>query len=171
MFKILGLMSLFFASGMIGIYKGMGLRDRIVLLEDYKKMILALRSRINYYREPLPLAFQRLSKTADSRAFKVLNSCIDELNKKDGEISQIWAEKVKESYEKTTLKQEDIKTLQFAGQFLGQTDFENQLQQFQYLDEKLDEILLDAKSDYKSRGTLYSKTGFFIGTILVILLL
>ena len=52
MLKTLGLMLLIAAFGIIGKLKSDELKQRIMLLEDYKKMILETKSRINYFRQP-----------------------------------------------------------------------------------------------------------------------
>ena len=55
--KIIGIIGLITASGLAGIMKAYRLKRRIYLLEDYMKMIMDLKSRINYMKEPLPDIF------------------------------------------------------------------------------------------------------------------
>ena len=68
MLKIIGIIGLITASGLAGIMKAYRLKRRIYLLEDYMKMIMDLKSRINYMKEPLPDIFRRVEKTDDSKA-------------------------------------------------------------------------------------------------------
>ena len=55
--------------------------------------------------------------------------------------------------------------------FLGQTDYENHLDSFAYLEEKLHMQMLQAAEEYRKRGLCNSKLGFFIGAAGAILLM
>ena len=67
--KIIGIIGLITASGLAGIMKAYRLKRRIYLLEDYMKMIMDLKSRINYMKEPLLISFEGLKKQTIPRQF------------------------------------------------------------------------------------------------------
>lgn len=171
MFKAVGLLGLVFAAGLLGIMKSSELKERIHLLEDYYKMILDLKGQINYFREPLINIFRKTEKNQISKAFIFLGRCRDGLEEKVGEIGHIWAENANEIYKGTALNAEDMEIIRYTGSFIGQTDYENQLQQFQYIEEKLAAQIEDARSIYKQKGPMYQRIGFFIGGIAAIVFL
>ena len=57
MLKLAGLLGLTAALGLIGVLKAEDLKRRQRLLEEYLKMLLSLKSKINYFREPLSELF------------------------------------------------------------------------------------------------------------------
>ena len=86
MLKILGLLGIVAACGMAGILKTKDLKRRVILLEDYLRMIIEIKGQINYFREPLPDIFDKLRKNGDSKAFSLLNGLRDEIGEKGGDM-------------------------------------------------------------------------------------
>ena len=167
MLRLLGLVGLVAAMGLAGILKAAELKDRILLLEDFYKMVLELKSQMQYFREPLLRMFERTGQKGDTRAHKLLMGCLAALHQGDGseEIGQIWEEAVKGTYRGTPLTDDDKTLLLHLGTFIGQTDYENQRMQFAYLEERLTEQMEEAREIYKKKGPMYRRIGFFIGAI------
>lgn len=168
MFKIAGLVGLTLCTGLTGLLYSMKLRERIILLEDYMEMILSIKSSINYMREPLIMINQRGSKSG-SKAFELFDKVRHDIHEKNAEMSQIWAQNAFQIYEGTPLEKEDIDIICYTGTFLGQTDFENQLARFQYLENRLSERIETAKENYACMGPLYRKLGFFSGGLIALI--
>ena len=169
--KIIGIIGLITASGLAGIMKAYRLKRRIYLLEDYMKMIMDLKSRINYMKEPLPDIFRRVEKTDDSKAIYLLSDISSQISKKNLGIAGIWPQSVKQVYRDEPLSHDDLEIFKYPGRFLGQTDYENHLDSFAYLEEKLHMQMLQAAEEYRKKGPMYSKLGFFIGAAGAILLM
>ena len=169
MFKAVGLLGLVIASGLIGIMKSKDLKRRASLLEDYLQMIIEIKGQINYFREPLPDIFGKLNKIGDSKAFSILDELRIDLEEKGGEIVKIWPQKVTETYKNEPLTADDIEILKYPGEFIGQTDFENHIYHFSYLEEKLKKQIKEAQDDFAKKGPMYNKIGFFLGGIGAIL--
>ena len=163
MFKLAGLLCITGALGLTGIAKSMALKERTVLLEDYLQMLTYLRSRINYFREPLCEILHAGAKNEDLKAFSFLNEILSNIDSNPFEIERIWAQKAEEFYRNTPLKHEDINLIVYTGRFIGQTDYENQCAQFEYLEKTLEKQISDAAQEYHRKGPLYRKIGFFAG--------
>ena len=173
MFKAIGLIGLIAASGLLGVLKTLSLKERVRLLDDYLKTLLQLKSRINYFKEPLLNIFKDISteKNDLSKSYILLHKIGSELNLTDRDILSIWKDSVCSVYDKSPLTSTDIGILQLPGSYIGQTDFENQQAQFYYTEERLKEQINQAKEDYKIKGRLYNRIGFFIGGIIAIILI
>lgn len=171
MFKAAGLLGIVIASGMIGIMKSKDLKRRINLLEDFLQMIIEIKGQINYFREPLPDIFCKLKKTGDSKAFSLLDELRTELLENNGEIVEIWPQKAECLYENEPVTPDDMEIFKYPGEFIGQTDFENHIYHFSYLEERLKKQIKEAQSEFMKKGPMYSKIGFFLGAIGAILLI
>ena len=171
MIKIVGLIIMIAAFGLSGVMKSEELRLRIKLLEEFQNTILTLKSQMNYFREPLEILLDKLSKTGESRAFLLLNECAVEMQKKHGDIGQIWAENVNQIYKVTPLTSEDMEIIVQVGKFLGQTDFDGQQIQFECTEERLKQQICNAKEIYLQKGPLYRKIGFLMGTAAALIVL
>ena len=67
------------------------------------------------------------------------------------------------------LTKADLELFDYLGTFIGQTDYDNHLFHFAYMEEKLNSQINDSKNDLKVKGPMYRKVGFFLGAILAIL--
>lgn len=171
MLKIIGLMALVAAAGFSGVLKAAELKERIRLLEDFLKMILDLKSRIDYFKQPLLPLFQQTSSKEDTPAYELLKRCQKELQENHGEIRNVWRREAEKVYRKTPLTKEDMQSVLHLGAFIGQTDFENQKIQFDYLEKRLEEQLTEARAESRVKGPMYRRIGFFGGAVAALVLL
>lgn len=170
MLKLAGLMGLVIAAGLAGIMKASDLTRRKELLEDFLRMVIELKGQINYFREPLPQIFARLNKSSPTKAFDLLGELEEDANMHNGEVTEIWPVIIEASYEKEPITEEDMQTMKYLGEFIGQTDFENHLYHFSYLEEKLRTQIKDAARISDQKGPMYKKLGFFLGGMIAIIL-
>lgn len=168
--KFIALTGIITASGLIGITKTKVLKERVAILEDYMQMIIELKGKINYFKEPLPVIFEKLREDSNSKAHMFLKSLSLELVKTDTQITSAWYDKLYEIYNNCPLTEEDIETIKYPGEFIGQTDFENHLYHFAYLEEKLKNQITEAKESLRRKGPMYNRIGFFLGSIGAIIL-
>lgn len=171
MLKIIGIIGLIISCGMFGISRSTNIKIRIELLEEYYEMVMQLKGQINYFKEPLPELFKKLAQNDSSKVHMFLKALCDEIHEKGFYKRDFWAKKVKCIYQDTVLTNEDIEIMIYLGDFIGQTDYNNQIQHFSYMEEKLKNQIEKTKSVYKEKGPLYNKIGFFIGAIIGILLI
>ncbi len=169
MLKIIGLIMLTVSCGLGGISKTTQLKRRVYLLEDFFQMIIILKTNISYFKEPLPDLFSKVGKNSQSKAFSFLKELGLEIHSKQGEIANFWSKIVKRTYEREPLKATDLDIMSFPGEFIGQTDYENQIAHFTYLEEQLKTQIKTAKDELASKAPMYNKIGFFVGGIIAIL--
>ena len=171
MIKLAALAGLVLSCGMLGLLKAETLKERIFLLEDFERMILDLRSQMNYFRNPLVEIFKNTEKKGHTAAFSLIGETVQALEEKEGEISQIWAQKVEKLYRATPLTAEDREVLASLGTFIGQSDCENQQIGFQWLENQLHRQMEEARNIYGQKGPMYRRIGFFAGILAGLVLL
>ena len=157
------------ACGFLGVLKAGELKERTILLEDYRRMLLHLKSKINYFKEPITTVLESEGKKSQSRAFMLLGEAGAALRQKNAEIGKIWAQEADIIYKHTPLIAEDMELIYYPGSFLGQTDWENQQAGFLYLEEKLDRQIKEAEMACRVKGPLYRRLGFFAGGLAAII--
>ena len=171
MLKLTGIIGLILSLGLFGISKTTNLKTRISLLEDYYEMVLTLKGQINYFKEPLPDMFKKICQNSDSKAYLFIKELGDEIEQKGCYSSDFWSKKLIYIYKNNVLTKEDIEIMSYLGEFIGQTDYDNQLQHFMYMENKLKKQIENATYSYKSKGPMYNKIGFFIGAIIGIIII
>lgn len=169
MLKLTGLTGIVIAFGLSGILKAQQLKLRIILLEDFMQTTLELKGRISYFKEPLPSVFGKVDKRNASKASELLSAVEERISDTDGGIREIWEEEVNHIYRDAPLTPEDIEAIKYMGNFIGQTNYENHLFHFSYLEEKLACQISESKANFKIKGPMYRKIGFFIGAVFAIL--
>lgn len=157
------------ACGFLGTIKAGDLKERILLLEDFRIMLLYLKGKINYFREPLTTMVENDEKNGRSKAFKLLIEAGTALSEKNDEMGQIWGQEADRIYKGTSLTESDMEIIRYPGSFLGQTDWQNHQASFDYLEQRLGEQLAEAGHVYASKGPLYRKIGFFAGGLAAII--
>ena len=171
MVKIIGLISLTISIGLIGIIRFTGLKRRLELLDDFYKLVIEIKSQINYFKEPLPDMFSKLCENNDSKAHFLLNDVRLKMIEKQLQIKEIWPLIANRVYNSEPLTKEDMDLILYLGTFLGQTDYENQLYHFEYLENNLSLQIKYASEEIERRGPLLKKVGFMVGIIISIVLL
>ena len=157
------------ACGFLGTIKAGELKERIILLEDFRRMLIYLKGKINYFREPLTTMADTDEINGRSKAFKLLIEAGTALSEKNDEMGQIWGQEADRIYKGTPLTKSDMEIIKYPGSFLGQTDWQNQQASFDYLEQHLGEQLAEASHAYATRGPLYRKIGFLAGGLAAII--
>ena len=171
MLKMAGLTGMVLSAGLLGILKAEKLTQRIRLLEDFLKMVLDLKGQMNYFRIPLVEIFGKTAKKGQTEAFQLLMLSEFDLREKHGEIKEIWAQNADSIYRNTPLTAHDRDIISELGNFIGQTDFENQKIQFDWIERELEIQLEEARQANRQKGPMYRRLGFFGGILAALILL
>ena len=171
MLKMAGLIGIIISSGMLGVLQALKLTERIRLLEDFMKMVLDLKGQMNYFRIPLAEIFMKTSKKGQTAAFQLLMKSESGLREKHGEIKEIWAHNAASVYRNTPLTRKDREIISELGTFIGQSDFENQKLQFEWLETELKIQLEEARQAAQQKGPMYRRLGFFGGILTALILI
>jgi len=104
-------------------------------------------------------------------AKKIINEIQHQTAEKHLEINDIWPLKAYEIYKNEPLAKEDMDLIKYLGYFIGQTDYDNQIIHFNYLEESLKKQIDLAVQDSDKKSPLFNKLGFMVGIIISIVLL
>lgn len=165
MLKLIGITGIVISCGLFGISRTNILKSRINILEDYYEMIINLKTQISYFKEPLPDLVDKLSKNNSSKAYLFLKGVGTDIYENDCYSSDFWAQNLKNIYN-TAITESDLEIMLYVGKFIGQTDYINHLQHFEYVENKLIKQINIAKEMYIQKGPMYNKIGFFVGAII-----
>lgn len=162
MIKGLIIIAMFISSSGIGYLKYLNLKEREDLLWTFRELIYSISTEINYFREPLEILFKKLG-------YPLANSIITFMNDGNCNFKKAYKLAVKMNYENSCLGNEDIKIIEKLGDFLGQSDWENQSMQLELLEENISLQLKEARLDVKEKGKMYKKIGLYFGIVIGIL--
>ena len=173
MVKLIGIILIFTGCSAIGFLKAFDFRKRRVLLVDFKDLLLRISTEIGYFKEPLPLIFQKLSRglPEETETALLLRNCLTAYQTEAIEFDRIWKNGVEFVYEKLPLTGEDIEIMKKCGDFLGQSDFSRQQEYFRLINLQLDRQIEEAIRVIDSRGKLYSRMGISVGMMIAIVLI
>ncbi len=171
MFKLTGLFLLFTSSTLIGIYKASELTRRKKLLVEFHHMLQKLQTEISYFKEPLPIIFQKLLTNNNEPTNILLRQCCMGHECCNQSFQEKWIESIKYAYQNEPLKQADLEIFTKCGSFIGQSDFNSQKGHFELISTQLERQVSDAEEAVRRKGGLYTKAGISFGTVLAIALL
>ena len=172
MLRLIGAGGLVLACGLMGIMKARQLKLRLSLLEDFLQMTLAIKGQISYFKEPLPEVFKKVDKRADSRACELLAGLGDVMEQKRRSDRAFFGRRRSLKYIRTCrFLQLYREIFNYLGSFIGQTDYENHLMHFAYMEQRLAAQIEEARKELKSKAPMMRKLGFFLGAIPAVLLL
>ncbi len=167
MIKIIGALIITGATSLLGIYKSVGLKNRVLYLCEFKTALSLLKSEIVFAGNCLEKAFMNISKT--SRASWVFETAAKNI---DGcGVKKAWENSVLMYADKMSLKNEDVKVLQLLGAQLGMTDKENQIKNIVYVSELVDSRIRKAEQEYLSTAKLYRSMGVLSGLFISVVLI
>ena len=171
MYKWIAILLIFSCCSIIGLFQSGQLTRRKKLLLQYRDLLQKLDTEMGYFKEPLPLIFQRLQTADNEPADILLRQCLLQMRESSTSISELWSKAIESAYENEPLKTEDIAIFSKCGTFLGQSDFRSQKGHFTLLQGELEKQIREAEENIRTKGSLYSKAGFSIGAVIAIALL
>lgn len=171
MFKSIAILLLFSSCSIFGFYQSGLLKRRRQLLVQFRDLLQRLRTEIGYFKDPLPLLFQKIQNDTNKSTDILLRQCLLAMETGTETIENIWQSAVKSAYHDEPLESTDFDILCKCGDFIGQSDYQSQQGHFELLMEELSRQIHDAEEASKVKGGLYSKAGLSIGAVLAIALL
>ena len=143
---------------------------RIKYLEKLKKLLIHLRSEINYAKTPLSQAFYSIADRQEGVLKEFCLDMADKLEELSGHmLGELWILSVDSKIKNVPLKLCDIDEFKMIGNRLGFQDYEMQLSaidiEVQYLDEKIS----DLKTVIEQKQKIYRALGIFSGLMITIL--
>ena len=171
MFRVTGIILAFLASSLIGFMKSNEIKKRKSLLEDFRELTELISTRIGYFKEPLPVVFYGLLSETEGEIRSLLENCLMSYEMGQKDINTVWNTAVETVYGNEPLSDDDLRVLSKCGQFLGQSDYDNQIKHFSLLNRQLDKQIEDSIEQIRTKGKMYSRMGVSLGALIAIALI
>src|SRR5574344_356041 len=123
--KYIGLILIFCISSGIGILYSKKYSKKLTDLVEIKSALIILKNKIKFICEPIPDAFEEISKTIKSSIGKIFYMAGKKM--KSTSAAKAWEEAVAQNSESVGLKQEDADVINKLSKMLGNTDVEGQI--------------------------------------------
>lgn len=149
----------------LGLMKANRYKLRVIDLQEIKKALNLILTKMRYTYEPLPDLFYEISKDLNeniANIFAKSHEYMEYLN-----AGQAWEKAVDESTYNFT--KEDINIIKGLSKLLGKTDLEGQLMQIELTNKLLDEQIVQATNLKNKNTKLYKTLGATIGLAIMII--
>lgn len=168
--KIIGACLLIISGTMIGVELSKDYGDRLKQLIQLKKVMIILSGEIKYNNSNIKFAFEKIAKNSEEFIKKFLNEIVREMDKNpEREIGIIWRDSVDGILrQESKFKKNDMEELKEVGDFLGITDRENQLNNFNLYIEKLENSIKETENSKDTKCKLYRTIGMMFAMLIAI---
>ena len=170
MLKWLGIGLMICGSTAVGVVMSRELEQRIILLQELRKVMSMLEGEIHYANATLSEAFYhvaRRSKQPFSGFLEHMAERMDGLS--GGTIQEIFQMYVDQDLKNTALLTSDLEQLKRLGEQLGYLDVKMQQKAIQLYTEQLQETCAQAAGVYQSKSKICRYLGIMGGLFLAIL--
>ena len=171
MFKYIAIILIFTTCTLTGFYQAFQVQRRKNLLIEYRDFLQRIETEMGYFKEPLPLLFEKLHNSSNHPINLLIRYCLLQIEKSAESIAQIWEEGIYEAYNFEPLTASDLRILVKCGEFIGQSDLQGQKGHFSLLKDELSLNIADAETACRVKGPLYSKAGLSVGMVIAIAIL
>ena len=149
----------------LGLMKANRYKLRVIDLQEIKKALNLILTKMRYTYEPLPDLFYEISNDLNENIANIFiksHEFMEFLN-----AGQAWEKAVDESTYNFT--KEDINIIKGLSKLLGKTDLEGQLMQIELTNKLLDEQIVQATNLKNKNTKLYKTLGATIGLAIMII--
>lgn len=161
------LLIIFLACMYIGRIISIQYKNRVEELQEMKKSLLGLETKMKYTYEILPEIFIEISKGLKQNISNIFENA--SLFMKEKNAKEAWIEAIQTS--NTSMTKEDLEILKGFGKLLGKTDIEGQVGQIELTNQFLDAQIEKAQKERAKNEKLYKTLGTVFGLAIVILLI
>ena len=161
MLKAAGLFLLFSGCFSLGIGKSRGLKKRLELLRELKKLLLLLSGEIRCAKTPLPEAFRKIGRKAEDPFGTFFQKVAEELTGEGRKLPETAFSRQMKLLKESPLTPEDR----------SYPDLSVQLETLKLFEENLEELIKKAAADYRGKAKVYRYLGALAGLFLVVFLI
>lgn len=153
-----------------GIRKTLLSTERVKLLEQMLLLLVTVRGRLEYYRDPVGELIDFLCETDGLDGLCFLDKCRS-LEKDGTPFCEAWKNAVLESGLSPPLKKCDMEQLLSVGAAIGTANLDSQLDKLKMHGDLLNEIIVRARSEADKNGRIYASIGVSAGIIAGLMIL
>ena len=170
--RIMGAILIIFASGGIGVTKGIELQKYLRELEQLKQIFWMLKREIQYTKAPFSEAFSHIGRRMEGAQGEWLLYLARHIEEKAGAtFFQLWTESIDQCLIKSQLKSKDREELKAIGMQMGYLDEQMQLGTIDLYLEQLSFVIEKAREELVMKKRLCNCLGVMGGIFLVIILI
>lgn len=170
-FKIIGAVLIIASSSGLGVCLSNQWKERLMLMEQLRKMILMLKGEILYANAPLEEAFWRVGEKGGGRLGKLFSDVSVRIASQCGEpFYTLWKEEIYKLGKETLLLEKDKQELAVFGEHLGYLDCEMQERTIQLYLEQLGITIDYLREHQREKSRLYTTLGIMGGLFLTIVM-
>lgn len=170
MMRLTGALLIIAALGSVGWLYAARYNGRIKELEDWRQAIKWCEMEINYRLLPLPEVLKLAADRLNSKVAVVFSICAEEIrNHQSAEKS--WQDAMDKYLPNSCLSKKDADFLRRFGLVLGKSDLAQQNKNFAFLEENLEQALIEARQEKLAKVKIYRYLGVSCGLALVVILL
>lgn len=171
MFKLMSMALIFTSCSIIGFYKSFDIKRRKSILVEFQEFMLRISTEMGYFREPLPVLFERIITSDNSYINILLRQCHIDYHQTQKNFETLWTDAVNYTYKNSPLKEDDLQIFSKCGVFLGQSDFKSQQAHFELFQHQIIRQIEAVDDELTIKAGLYRKAGMSIGAVLAIVII
>ena len=161
-FKIIGCFFIIVSSTVFGFNLSLRLKRRKDFFISFLDFLCNLESNIKFLQEDI---FSLIYKSSSAEFFGFIE------DEKENSITEYWENVIEKIPKEYGLKKEDYKLIKDFGNTLGTTDIEGQQNHINLYKDLFSMQLNNAINEYKQKSKLYKVMGFFIGTVITLMII
>lgn len=170
--KWLGSVIILVSSTLIGYKLAEQVKERVVLLQDFKTSILMLQTEIQFTLTPLAEAFENISSNMHGKIKEFFLNISEEMNERSGRtVDEIIHQGIQKIFAQAKLKKEDLEPILQLSKSIGGSDVEGQVRAIQLCIEYLEQRIRQASSEREKSERMYQTLGVLSGISIVIVLI
>ena len=171
MFKLISMALILSSCTIIGFYKTFEIKHRKEILIEFQELMLKISTEMGYFREPLPILFERLITDENTHANILLRQCCIGYHQNIKSFDSLWGDALAFTYRNEPLNDDNLQIMYRCGKFLGQSDFHSQKAHFELFQQQISKEIQKAEEEIKTKAGLYCKAGLSVGAVLAIVII
>ncbi len=175
MLKFLGVLMILLSTSLFGIISGIELKSRKKDLQEIRKILLLIKSKIEYLNMPINEIFNNLSKELSypyNQAFKkIYEEMSGEYFDTNSNISEIWSENIEWLCKNNNLTKEQVGDLVMFGDNLRIGDSKVLIGVIEMYEEKLLKETQELSDSINEKIKVYGWLGVMAGAFVTIILI
>lgn len=169
--KIIGCVLVITICMVIGRTMAGGYVERVKNLQEFITALTLLRNKIAFGQEVLKISFADISETCGNRVGKIFGDVAAELDFTNIPVSEIWDNKIDESFKGLDFNFEDEKILIDFGNLLGKGSVDEEIRNINLTVERLKTQLDNAVFERDKYAKLYRTIGGIGGMAIAVILI
>ena len=145
--------------------------ERVKSIKEFITALSLLRSKIAFGQEVLEVSFLDIAIACENRVGKIFGDVADTLKNTNIPVSEIWRDKIEDSFVSLDLNFEDERILLDFGYNLGKGTIDEEIRNINLACERLKTQLESATTDRDKYAKLYKVIGGIGGMALAVILI